>query len=84
MIKFVLPLVYALGMDAVIIRVIDLPYGVPGVTVKDENDDYNVYLNARYSADRRIVAFEHELRHIMNGDFYSHDPVWVKEAKNKQ
>ena len=70
-------------MDVVITRVINLPYGVKGVTIKDENDDYNIYLNARYSTDIQVVAFQHEVEHIRNGDFYTEDPVWVKEAKNR-
>lgn len=68
-------------MDAVIIRVIDLPYGVGGLTVKDSNDDYNIYLNARLSGDAQVVAFRHELDHIKNGDFYSEESVAEKERR---
>lgn len=68
-------------MDAVIIRVIDLPYKVNGLTVKDEEGDYNIYLNARLSDERRVKAFRHELRHIKLGHFYSDFPVDVKEAE---
>ena len=69
-------------MDAVIIRMIDLPHGVPGVTVKDEEGDYNIYINARLSADQRVIASQHELEHIQNGDFYSEESVHDIEKKN--
>lgn len=66
-------------MDAVIIRVIDLPYKVNGLTVKDEEGDYNIYLNARLSDERRVNAFRHELKHIKLGHFYKRFLVSVLE-----
>lgn len=68
-------------MDLVIIRKIDLPYGVGGMTVKDSNDDYNVYLNSRLSGEQQVIAFEHELEHIKNGDFYTEEDVREKESR---
>lgn len=72
---------YTANMDAVIIRVIDLPPGVKGMTVKDEEGDYNIYLNGRLSNDQRVEAFRHELDHIKFGHFYSNSPVSVKERE---
>jgi len=69
-------------MDTVIIRIIDLPHGVRGLTVKDEEGDYNVYINGRLSQDQRSIAFYHEIEHIRRGDFYTEDPVWMKEMNN--
>ena len=68
-------------MDAVIIRIIDLPYGVDGLTVKDSNDDFNIYLNARLSGDAQAIAFRHEVEHIRNGDFYREESVAGKERR---
>lgn len=67
-------------MDAVIIRLIDLPAGTNGVTVKDENGDFNVYINARLSADARARAWRHEVGHIRRGDFYKTEtPIEILE-----
>lgn len=66
-------------MDAIIIRTIDMPLGIKGMTVKDENDDYNVYLNARYSRDVRAKAYRHELDHIIKNHFYDGRSVKEKE-----
>ena len=73
--------VILMSMDVVIIRLIDLPHTVKGMTVLDEEGDYNVYLNARLSGEQRVVAFRHELEHIKNGDFYREDSVGEKERR---
>ena len=57
-----------------------MPVGVHGMTIKDENDDYNIYLNARLSGDAQVVAFRHELEHIKRGDFYSEKGVGEIES----
>ena len=67
------------GLDAVIIRIIDLPPTVQGITIKDENDDYNIYLNAKLSLDGRGDAFRHEVEHIRSGHFYDCRTVAEKE-----
>lgn len=57
-------------MDAIIIRLVDMPEGVPAVTRKDAEGDYNLYINSRLSADARGEAFRHEIDHIRRGHFY--------------
>jgi len=56
-------------MDGVFVRYIHLPSTVYGVTVKDENGDFNVYINENLSAPARDRAIEHEMKHIKRGDF---------------
>ena len=58
-------------MDEVIVRYYDLPYSAKGVTVLDENGDYNIYINSRFNHEQQQKAKQHELRHIKYGDFYS-------------
>ncbi|MBQ0165352.1 MAG: hypothetical protein KBS75_09190 [Bacteroidales bacterium] len=64
-------------MDAVIIRILEngLPLSVKGTTVKDENGDYNIYINGRISEEARVKALRHELQHIQKGHFYDERPV---------
>lgn len=57
-------------LDAVIVRLIDMPETIHGVTRKDAEGDYNVYINAKLSADGRAQAFRHEIEHIRLGHFY--------------
>ena len=53
------------------IRIINLPSTIHGVTVKDEEGNYNIYINSSLSEDARKRAIEHELKHIDRGDFES-------------
>jgi len=62
-------------MDAVIVRLIDLPETIHAVTRKDAEGDYNIYINAKLSADARAAAFRHEVEHIRLGHFYAERPV---------
>ena len=52
-----------------IIRYIDLPYTVKGVTVRDETGFYNIYINSRLSWEEQWKAVNHELEHILRDDF---------------
>lgn len=68
-------------MDAIIIRLLDMPESVHAVTRKDAEGDYNVYINARLDADTRAKALRHELNHIVLGHFYDDRPVAEKERE---
>ena len=68
-------------MDAIIIRLLDMPESVHAVTRKDAEGDYNVYINARLDADTRAKALRHELKHIVLGHFYDDRPVAEKERE---
>ena len=66
-----------------IIRTLDLPIGVNGLTVLDENGDYNVYLNDRLSYDGQANAFRHEVEHIKQGHFYRSEDIKLFEEQAK-
>ena len=51
----------------------DLPSGVKGFILHDENDDYTIFLNDRLGRDLNIKTLDHELEHIARGDLYSTD-----------
>ena len=57
------------------------PVEVPGVTVLDENGDYNVYLNDKLSYDAQAEAFRHELEHIKQGHFYRLEDIMLLEER---
>ena len=52
-----------------IIRYIDLPYTIKGVTVLDSDGFYNVYINSLLSWEEQKKAVKHELEHIRRDDF---------------
>ena len=57
-------------MENISIRLINLPTTIHGYTVRDRNGDYNIYINARINQEARLETYEHEMKHINNGDFY--------------
>lgn len=52
----------------IIERFVELPYAVKGFTIRDENEDYNIYINLRHLSQQKEIL-KHELSHINNGDF---------------
>lgn len=71
-------------MDEIITRVLDLPLGIKGATVKDENDDYNIYINALYPRVVQEIAYRHELEHIYKDHFYKGCSVREKEDELRE
>lgn len=68
-------------MDQVIIRKIALPISINGITVKDAEGDYNIYLNELLSADIQAKAFRHEVEHIRQGHFYTDEDIGAIEKR---
>ena len=50
-------------------RLIDMPTRIKGQTIKNEDGSYSVFLNARMSSIQIEKTYQHELKHIENGDF---------------
>lgn len=55
------------------VRFVPLPIAIHGVTAKDEDDFFNIYINANQSPEVQHEAIEHELTHIRRGDFEKYD-----------
>ena len=66
-------------MDLIFVRLIDME--VPGVTVLDENGDYNMYINARLTYEQRLKTYNHEIKHINLGHFYDNKSVTENERE---
>ena len=62
-------------MNDVYYRVIDLPPGIHGFVMEDPDGNFNVYLNARDSQERRLHTAEHERAHILLGHLRDSRPV---------
>lgn len=59
----------------VVIR--DNPFGVRGSVHKNEDGSYTIFINAHLNTEQQHEVYEHEVRHILNGDFdkYNCDKV---------
>ena len=62
------------------VKVMPLPEKVRGFTICLEDSTYCIVLNARHSREENILAYSHEVQHIMSGDFERFDPVDHIEA----
>jgi hypothetical protein len=71
-------------MGNVLIREIELPATVEGVTVIDTNGDFNIYINSLLSPAKKQEALEHELRHIQCDHHYQDTSVADNEVEANQ
>lgn len=67
-------------MGETFIRILDLPSTVRGVTVRDSDGNYNIYINSSLAEDARKRAIDHELKHIERGDFDSFSSIEELES----
>ena len=66
----------------VTIRVVDdMPIASPGFVIYDETGHCNVYLNGRYNHESNMQTADHELRHILNDDFFNDDDIHTVESR---
>lgn len=59
-------------MEYVQVRLIDLPFDVPGFTVYYFDNGqvfYTMLINAGLNDEQHIETYRHEMNHIDNGDF---------------
>ncbi len=58
-----------------VVRYIELPCTLPGVTVRSADGCCNVYINARLSQEQQKRALEHEMIHVLREDFDNGRPL---------
>ena len=59
-------------MDNINVIYMNMPCKIKGFTVYNTAEDfYTIALNTRHSSSQNQKTYEHELSHIINGDFYS-------------
>ena len=66
-------------MKDIIVRLIDMPTTVRGFTARDNNEDYNIYLNSKLAKEILYRTYEHEKKHILREDFDSEESVYKIE-----
>lgn len=56
-------------MDDINVQLLDMDTKIPEQLIKNNDDSYTVFLNARLSQESRIKSYYHALKHIANNDF---------------
>lgn len=67
-------------MCDVFVRYIELPSTVRGVTIPNDDNTFNIYINATICEDKQKQALNHELEHIKRDHFYDEEPA-IKNEK---
>lgn len=62
-------------MNNTIVRMQMLPAHVKGITVVDNDGNYNIYINSIFSTETNRQTLDHELDHIINGHFNVIDDI---------
>lgn len=57
-----------LTMDDIKVIYMDIPTTIRSYVI-NRNDFYTIVLNSRLSSEQNNISYEHELRHIKNGDY---------------
>lgn len=56
-------------MEHIRVFFVDMPSGIKGFTVKNDDDSYTILINAGLSHEMQIEAYDHEISHIDNNDY---------------
>lgn len=70
-------------MDDVFVRLVQLPDGIRGFCMKGV-DNYSIYIDSRLDRESMLRTYEHELRHIKNGDFEKSDVQQIEYEAHKK
>lgn len=60
-------------MEDINIQLLDMDTKIPEHLIKNDDDSYTVFLNARLSQESRVKSYYHALQHIANDDFEKED-----------
>lgn len=67
-------------MEDINIQLLDMDTKIPEHLIKNNDDSYTVFLNARLSQESRVKSYYHALQHIVDNDFGEES---VQEAERK-
>ena len=66
-------------MNEIYVRLLALPMTIRGVTVTDDEGDYNIYINSSLPPDQQKLVLKHEMTHIERNDFDSFSDIFEIE-----
>lgn len=47
----------------------DMPCHLKGFTKKNDDESFTIFINAKHNKEQQLATYQHEIRHIRNGDF---------------
>lgn len=70
-------------MEEINIQVLDMDTKIPEQLVKNDDDSYTVFLNARLSNEGRIKSYLHALNHIKHNDFEKGNVQYIESEAHR-
>ena len=56
-------------MDNVFVRYMDFPATIRSFVVANKDLTYTIVLNSKLSHEQNLISYQHELDHILRGDY---------------
>lgn len=66
-------------MDNINVAYADMPTSIRSYVVACQNNFFTVVLNSRLNAEQNLLSYQHELDHILNGDYDKKSDVDIIE-----
>lgn len=70
-------------MEEINVQLLDMDTKVPEHLVKNSDDSYTIFLNARLSYESHVKSYYHALRHIQDDDFFREDVQEIEQNSHK-
>lgn len=71
-------------MEDINVQLLDMDTMIPEHLIKNDDDSYTIFLNARLSRDSQLKSYYHALRHINEDDFCKENIQEIEsEAHNR-
>lgn len=70
-------------MEEINVKFLNMDTMIPEQLVKNADDSYTIFLNARLSQENRLKSYYHALQHIQNGDFSKEDVQYIEKTAHE-
>ncbi len=71
-------------MEEINVQLLDMDTKIPEHLVKNSDDSYTIFLNARLSYESRLKSYHHALKHIQEDDFCKEDVQEIESKSHKE
>lgn len=69
-----------IALDDINVQILDMDTKVPEHLVKNNDDSYTIFLNARMSRENQIASYYHALKHIAEDDFQKENVQEIEKS----
>ena len=67
-------------LDDINVQILDMDTKVPEHLVKNNDDSYTIFLNARMLRENQIASYYHALKHITEDDFQKENVQEIEKS----